>query len=87
MHVHHEYRFLIQYYQFLEGCTDDERAFLLTRTIGTDFDKDVRYMPDDIKFSYKRVLSDLTARAKTVCRDKVKHKEYNDMQGILLLNN
>lgn len=81
-----EYRFLVQYYQYLEGCTDDERVFLLTRTIGTDFDKDVRYMPDDVKTSYKRVLSDLTARAKTVCRDKVKHKEYNDMQGILLLN-
>lgn len=82
-----EYRFLVQYYQYLEGCTDDERVFLLTRTVGTDFDKDVRYMPDDIKSSYKRILSDLTARAKTVCRDKVKHKEYNDMQGILLLNN
>lgn len=81
-----EYRFLVQYYQYLEGCTDDERMFLLTRTIGTDFDKDVRYMPDDIKSSYKRVLSDLTARAKTVCRDKVKHKEYNDMQGVLFFN-
>lgn len=81
-----EYRFLVQYYQYLEGCTDDERIFLLTRTIGVDFDKEVRYMPDDIKSSYKRVLSNLTARAKTVCRDKVKHKEYNDMQGVLFFN-
>lgn len=82
-----EYRFLVEYYQYLEGCTDDERVFLLTRTIGTDFDKDIRYMPDDIKSSYKRILSDLTARAKTVCRDKIKHKAYNDMQGVLFLNN
>lgn len=81
-----EYRFLVQYYEYLEGCTNDERIFLLTRTIGTDFDKEVKYMPDDIKESYHRVLSTLTARAKTVCRDKIKHKEYNDMQGVLLFN-
>lgn len=81
-----EYRFLVQYFQYLEGCTDDERNFLLTRTIGIDFDKDVNFMPSDIKESYQRVLSDLTARAKTVCKDKVKHKEYNDMQGVLLFN-
>jgi hypothetical protein len=50
------------------------------------FDKDVRFMPLDIKESYQRILSNLTARAKTVCKDKVKHKEYNDMQGVLLFN-
>jgi hypothetical protein len=43
-------------------------------------------MPLDIKESYQRILSNLTARAKTVCKDKVKHKEYNDMQGVLLFN-
>lgn len=81
-----EYRFLVQYYEYLEGCTNDERIFLLTRVIGTGFDKEVKYMPEDIKESYHRVLSTLTARAKTVCRDKIKHKEYNDMQGVLLFN-
>lgn len=94
-----EYRFLTTYFEYLEGCNDDERLFLLVRTSGSGLATDsphswtytqredyVNCLPDDLYKRYMKTLKWLTARTETVLKDKVKHKEFNDMQGVLLFS-
>ena len=75
-------RRLRDYYEFLENCNDKLRSFLFSRTVGNT----PRNSTDNVKRSYDydyslsdMFLSELTAANRTAVRDKVKHKEYNDM--------
>ena len=87
------------YFEYLEGCNDDERLFLLVRTSGSGLATDsphswtytqredyVNCLPDDLYKRYMKTLKWLTARTEKVLKDKVKHKEFNDMQGVLLFS-
>ena len=92
-----EYRFLTTYFEYLEGCNDDERLFpshdrarlatdsphSWTYTQREDY---VNCLPDDLYKRYMKTLNWLTARTEKVLKDKVKHKEFNDMQGVLLFS-
>ena len=87
------------YFEYLEGCNDDERLFLLVRTSGSGLATDsphswtythredyVNCLPDDLYERYMKTLNWLTAHTEKVLKDKVKHKEFNDMQGVLLFS-
>lgn len=80
-------RQLHDYYEFLESCSDEQRSFLFSRTSGNG----VKNSSEKIKrvYSYDYSLSDkflteLTASNRAFVREKVKHKEYNDLSGLLL---
>lgn len=82
-------RQLHDYYEFLENCSDEQRAFLFSRSIHNE----VKNSTKDVKkvYSYDYELSDkflsvLTADNRKACVDKVKHKEFNDLSGLLLNN-
>ena len=81
-------RQLHDYYEFLENCNDKQRSFLFSYTVGNK----PRNSTKDIKRAYDydyslsdMFLSELTAANRITVRDKVKHKEYNDMSGLLCL--
>lgn len=80
-------RRLHDYFSFLESCDDKKRSFLYHRTSSHE----IFNSTDDIKrdYSYDPVLSqefleELTAYNRKACVDKVKHKEFNDLSGLLL---
>lgn len=80
-------RQLRDYYEFLENCTDEQRSFLFSRSTYNE----VKNSTQDVKktYSYDYELSDkflmkLTADNRKACIDKVKHKEFNDLSGLLL---
>lgn len=80
-------RQLHDYYEFLENCSDEQRSFLFSRSCFNE----VKNSTQDIKraYSYDYELSDkflkkLTADNRKACVDKVKHKEFNDLSGLLL---
>jgi hypothetical protein len=80
-------RQLHDYYEFLENCSDEQRTFLFSRSVNNqtlNSTKDVKR-----RYSYDYELSDkflveLTANNQKACVDKVKHKEFNDLSGLLL---
>lgn len=80
-------RRLHDYFEFLENCDDKQRSFLFHRTTSHE----IFNSTEDVKrdYSYSPVLSqefldELTAYNRKACVDKVKHKEYNDLSGLLL---
>ena len=80
-------RRLLDYFEFLENCDDKKRSFLFHRTAANGLFNS----SEDIKrdYSYDPVLSqeflkELTADNRKACVDKVKHKEFNDLSGLLL---
>nr|DAX12081.1 MAG TPA: Replication associated protein [Microviridae sp.] len=82
-------RRLHDYFEFLENCNDKQRSFLFHRTTSHE----IFNSTEDIKrdYSYDPVLSqkfldELTADNRKACVDKVKHKEFNDLSGLLLTN-
>lgn len=81
-------RQLHEYFEFLENCSDKQRAFLFSRTVGNEIFNTTELTKKDYEYDYSLsdiFLSDLTAANRTAVRDKVKHKEYNDMSGLLCL--
>lgn len=82
-------RRLHDYFEFLENCDDKKRSFLFHRTAANGLYNST----EDIKreYSYDPLLSqeflnELTADARKSCIDKIKHKEFNDLSGLLLTN-
>lgn len=80
-------RQLHDYYEFLENCSDEQRSFLFSRSVNSQ----IYNSTQDVKkeYSYDSKLSDkflekLTADNRKACVDKVKHKEFNDLSGLLL---
>lgn len=80
-------RQLRDYYEFLENCNEKQRSFLFSRSAHNA----VKNSTEDVKrvYSYDYGLSDeflieLTATNRKACVDKVKHKEFNDLSGLLL---
>lgn len=80
-------RQLRDYYEFLENCNEKQRSFLFSRSTYNE----VRNSTKNVKrvYSYDYGLSDeflkeLTATNRKACVDKVKHKEFNDLSGLLL---
>ena len=81
-------RQLHEYFEFLENCSDKQRAFLFSRTVGNEIFNTTELTKKDYEYDYSlsdMFLSDLTAANRAAVRDKVKHKEYNDMSGLLCL--
>lgn len=80
-------RQLHDYYEFLENCSDEQRSFLFSHSVGNrvyNSTKDVkRVYSYDYELSDK-FLNELTANNRKACVDKVKHKEFNDLSGLLL---
>ena len=79
---------LREYYEFLENCNDKQRAFLFSRTVGNEIYNTTEFTKKDYNYDYSlsdMFLTELTAANRTAVRDKVKHKEYNDMSGLLCL--
>ena len=82
-------RRLHEYFEFLENCNDKQRSFLFHRASFNaifnstkDTKRDYSYDP---VFS-QEFLKELTANNRKACVDKVKHKEFNDLSGLLLIN-
>ncbi len=80
-------RQLHDYYEFLENCNEKQRSFLFSRSSCNE----VKNSTENVKkaYSYDYTLSDeflqeLTATNRKACVDKVKHKEFNDLSGLLL---
>lgn len=80
-------RQLCDYYEFLENCSDEQRSFLFSHSVNNQ----VYNSTDQVnkRYSYDYSLSDkflekLTADTRKACMDKVKHKEFNDLNGLLL---
>ena len=82
-------RRLHDYFEFLENCDDKKRSFLFHRTTSCELFNSTKDVKRD--YSYDPVLSqefldELTADNRKACIDKVKHKEFNDLSGLLLTN-
>lgn len=82
-------RRLHDYFEFLENCDEKKRSFLFHRTTSHDLFNSTKDVKRD--YSYDPVLSqeflkELTANNRKACVDKVKHKEFNDLSGLLLIN-
>lgn len=80
-------RRLHDYFEFLENCDDKKRSFLFHRTTSHERFNSTKDIKRD--YSYDPVLSqefldELTADNRKACVDKVKHKEFNDISGLLL---
>jgi len=81
-------RQLHEYYEFLENCNDKQRIFLFSHTVGNAPRNSAKDTTRAYNYDYSlsdMFLSELTAANRAAVRDKVKHKEYNDMSGLLCL--
>lgn len=81
-------RQLHEYYEFLENCSDEQRTFLFSHTVGNEIYNSTKLTKKTYEYDYSlsdMFLSELTAANRAAVRDKVKHKEYNDMTGLLCL--
>lgn len=81
-------RQLHEYYEFLENCDEKQRSFLFSHTVGNEIYNSTKLTKKAYKYDYSlsdMFLSELTASNRDAVRDKVKHKEYNDMTGLLCL--
>lgn len=82
-------RRLHDYFEFLENCDNKKRSFLFHRTTAHELFNSTKDIQRD--YSYEPILSqeflkELTADSREACVDKVKHKEFNDLTGLLLTN-
>ena len=80
-------RQLHDYYEFLENCSDEQRSFLFSRSVNNQIYNSTKKTKK--RYSYDYTLSDkflnkLTSGNRKVCMDKIKHKEFNDLSGLLL---
>lgn len=82
-------RQLHDYYEFLENCSDEQRAFLFSRSTCNEVKNSSKEVKRTYSYDYElsdKFLSVLTADNRKACVDKVKHKEFNDLSGLLLNN-
>lgn len=80
-------RQLHDYYEFLENCSDEQRTFLFSRSTYNEVKNSTKEVKKEYSYDYElsdRFLDKLTADNRKACVDKVKHKEFNDLSGLLL---
>lgn len=80
-------RQLHDYYEFLENCTDEQRSFLFSRSVYNGVKNSTKEVKKVYSYDYElsdKFLMKLTADNRKACVDKVKHKEFNDLSGLLL---
>lgn len=80
-------RQLHEYYEFLENCSEEQRTFLFSRSVCNEVKNSTKEVKKTYSYDYKlsdKFLIELTATNWKACVDKVKHKEYNDLSGLLL---
>lgn len=80
-------RQLHDYYEFLENCSDKQRAFLFSRSSYNEVKNSTKELKKTYSYDYElsdEFLKELTANNRKACVDKVKHKEFNDLSGLLL---
>lgn len=80
-------RQLYDYYAFLESCSDEQRSFLFSRSVCNEVKNSTKELKKSYSYDYElsdKFLKELTAINRKVCVDKVKHKEFNDLNGLLL---
>jgi len=80
-------RQLRDYYEFLESCTDEQRAFLFSRSICHEVKNSTKEVKKAYSYDYElsdTFLKELIATNRKACVDKIKHKEFNDLSGLLL---
>ena len=80
-------RQLHDYYEFLENCSEEQRSFLFSRSAGNEVKNSTKEVKKIYSYDYElsdKFLIELTATNRKACVDKVKHKEFNDLSGLLL---
>lgn len=80
-------RQLHDYYEFLENCSDEQRSFLFSRSCRNEVKNSTKVTKKAYSYDYElsdKFLKALTADNRKACVDKVKHKEFNDLSGLLL---
>lgn len=80
-------RQLHEYYEFLENCSDEQRSFLFSRSTYNEAKNSTKHVKKAYSYDYElsdKFLAALTANNRKACVDKVKHKEFNDLSGLLL---
>lgn len=80
-------RQLHDYYEFLENCSDEQRSFLFSRSVCNEVKNSTKVFKKAYSYDYElsdKFLIELTAINRKACVDKVKHKEFNDLSGLLL---
>lgn len=80
-------RQLHDYYEFLENCSEEQRSFLFSRSVCNEVKNSTRKIKKTYSYDYElsdKFLKDLITINRKACVDKVKHKEFNDLSGLLL---
>lgn len=80
-------RQLHDYYEFLENCSEEQRSFLFSRSVCNEVKNSTKEVKKTYSYDYElsdKFLKELTATNRKACVDKVKHKEFNDLSGLLL---
>lgn len=80
-------RQLHDYYEFLENCSEEQRSFLFSRSTYNEVKNSTKEVKKTYSYDYElsdKFLKELTANNRQSCVDKVKHKEFNDLTGLLL---
>lgn len=80
-------RQLHDYYEFLENCSDEQRSFLFSRSVNNQIYNSTEKTKKAYSYDYTlsdKFLSELTSHNRKMCLDKIKHKEFNDLSGLLL---
>lgn len=80
-------RQLRDYYEFLENCSDEQRSFLFFRSPSCEIRNSTKNVTRTYSYDHElsdKFLTELTAINRKACIDKVKHKEFNDLSGLLL---
>jgi hypothetical protein len=80
-------RQLHDYYEFLENCNDEQRSFLFSRSAYNEVKNSTEEVKKEYSYDYElsdKFLKELIATNRKSCVDKIKHKEFNDLNGLLL---
>lgn len=80
-------RQLHDYYEFLESCSEEQRAFLFSRSVYNGVKNSTKEVKKAYFYDYElsnKFLEELIAINRKACVDKIKHKEFNDLSGLLL---
>lgn len=78
----YDYRRLVDFYQTLEDSNDKDLVDFEIRNYSFRYDKTV--LDEEKPYNELPLVRRLAAAALMKCRDKVKHKEVNDLSGIFL---
>lgn len=78
----YEYRRLVDFYQTLEDSNDKDLVDFELRNYSFRYDRTV--LDEEKPYNELPLVRRLAAAALMKCRDKVKHKEVNDLSGVFL---